>query len=76
VSALEVFVPECPPRCPKCGGPPRFVEVTARVRCEVDLLTGRLGRTDHVGKRVGPITFICGGGHAWSPPEEEVGGQG
>lgn len=66
---LPVFDKRCEPKCPRCGCRPQFVEMTARVRCQIDDGDGDhalLGKADHVGKRVGPIHFVCGCGNSWS----------
>ncbi len=71
MSSLQVMDPKNPPRCPRCGELPRFVELTARVRCDLDYSTGRVGDTDHIGRRMGPLVFICGGSHTWTPELKE-----
>ena len=54
--------------CPRCGCRAMFVVMTAKVKCELnDDFT--LGRTVHVGKRVSPAEYICGGGHTFTGVE-------
>ena len=64
-----VFEKNREPKCPQCGGRPQFVEMTARVRCRIDDEGdgehALLGKTDHVGKRLGPIHFVCRCGNSW-----------
>jgi hypothetical protein len=50
------------PVCPRCGCPARFLRMTARVVCVLNE-DGTIGRTEHVGKRVGAAEYECGGGH-------------
>lgn len=54
------------PVCPRCGCPACSVKMTARVVCALSE-DGSLGRTMHVGRRVGKVEYVCGGGHVFGP---------
>ena len=54
--------------CPKCGCPPRYVIVTARVRCiyadgEIGKITGVCDLDEQLSDA---SIYECGGGHRWT----------
>ena len=52
------------PVCPKCGCPARYIEMTARVTCELNA-DGEAGKVLSVGRRSGEAIYECGGGHVF-----------